>query len=77
MNGFGLRLDSNRKILGYVSVIGFFGLPLDWLEQYPKAVEKVTAEAVRDAFRRRVRPENLITVIVGGSGDQAQATKAQ
>ncbi|MBX3680160.1 M16 family metallopeptidase [Cognatazoarcus halotolerans] len=77
VNGFGLRLDSNRKILGYVSVIGFFGLPLDWLEQYPKAVEKVTAEAVRDAFRRRVRPENLITVIVGGSGDQAQATKAQ
>jgi len=77
VNGFGLRLDSNRKILGYVSVIGFFGLPLDWLEQYPKAIEKVTAEAVRDAFRRRVRPENLVTVIVGGAGDQAQAAKAQ
>lgn len=77
VNGFGLRLDSNRKVLGYVAVIGFFGLPLDWLEQYPKAVEKVTSEAVRDAFRRRVRPDELVTVIVGGSGDQTQGPKAQ
>ena len=42
VNGFGLRLDSNRKVLGYVAVIGFFELPLDWLSRYPEAVAKVT-----------------------------------
>lgn len=73
VNGFGLRLDSNRKVLGYVAVIGFFELPLDWLSRYPEAVAKVTPEAVRDAFRRRVRPEQMVTVVVGGDGDQAQA----
>ncbi|NMG73609.1 M16 family metallopeptidase [Aromatoleum diolicum] len=69
VNGFGLRLDSNRKILDHVAMIGFYQLPLDWLETYPKRVAAVTAEAVRDAFARRVRDENLVTVIAGGDGD--------
>jgi predicted Zn-dependent peptidase len=29
-------------------------------------VAKVTVADVRDAFRRRVQPDSLITVIVGG-----------
>jgi hypothetical protein len=31
---FPLRLDSNRKILDNVAVIGFYGLPLDYLDHY-------------------------------------------
>lgn len=69
INGFGLRLDSNRKILDYVSMIGFYGLPLDWLDTYPKRVAEVTVEAVRDAFSRRIRDEHLVTVVTGGDGD--------
>ena len=73
VNGFGLRLDSNAKLLGYVGVIGFYGLPADWLEQYPKAVSALSIDEVRDAFRRRVLPEHLVTVIVGGEGDKTAA----
>lgn len=68
INGFGLRLDSNRKILDYVAMIGFYRLPLDWLDTYPQRVAEVTVEAVRDAFGRRIRPEHLVTVVVGGNG---------
>ncbi len=64
--GFPLRIDSNRKILDFLGVIGFYDLPLTWLDDYPKAVAKVTVAEVRDAFRRRVNPDQLITVIVGG-----------
>lgn len=71
VNGFGLRLDSNSKILDHIAMIGFYGLPLDWLEAYPRHVESVTAEAVRDAFSRRIRPEHLSIVIAGGDGDGA------
>lgn len=71
INGFGLRLDSNRKILEYVAMIGFYRLPLDWLDAYPGHVARVTAEQVRDAFARRVKPEHLVTVIAGGDGDSA------
>ncbi len=66
-DGFGLRLDSNRKILANLAVIGFYGLPLSYLDDYPRAVEKVTAAQIRDAFARRVRPEHMVTVVVGGA----------
>lgn len=61
-----LRTDSNAKLLGYLSLIGFYGLPLDYLEQFPQKVAAVTREDVIAAFRRHVRPEHLITVIVAG-----------
>jgi len=76
VNGFGLRLDSNAKLLGYVAVIGFYGLPADWLEAYPRAVAALTTAQVRDAFRRRVLPDHLVTVIVGGDGDVAANSEA-
>ena len=63
---FPLRLDSNRKLLDNVAVIGFYGLPLDYLDTYVANVEKVTAADVRAAFARHVRQENLVTVVVGG-----------
>lgn len=71
VNGFGLRLDSNAKLLGYISMIGFYRLPLDWLDTYTDHVSRVTPQAVRDAFARRIKPEHLATVIVGGDGDTA------
>jgi zinc protease len=63
---FPLRLDSNRKLLENVAVIGFFGLPLDYLDTYVDQIEKVTAADIRAAFARHVRRENLVTVVVGG-----------
>jgi len=64
---FPLRLDSNRKILDHVAVIGFYDLPLDYLDTYVANIEKVTAEDVRTAFLRHVRLEHLVTVVVGGN----------
>ena len=61
---FPLRLDSNRKILDNVAVIGFYGLSLDWLDRYQAQVQAVTVDAVKDAFSRRVRPADLMTVTV-------------
>jgi zinc protease len=71
INGFGLRLDSNHKILDYVAMIGFYRLPADWLDRYPLAVAAVTRESVREAYSRRVPLERLVTVIAGGDGDPA------
>ncbi len=64
IDGFGLRIDSNRKILEYLAVIGFYQLPLTYLDDFPKLVAKVSAEDVRGAFRRHVRPEHMVTVTV-------------
>lgn len=64
--GFALRLDSNKKITEYVAMIGFYGLPLDYLDTFNKKVEAVTAAQIRDTFKRRLDPDRLVTVIVGG-----------
>ena len=66
VGSFPLRLDSNRKILDNVAAIGFYGLPLDYLDRYTENVEKVTAADIKAAFARHVRLENLMTVVVGG-----------
>jgi zinc protease len=65
--GFALRIDSNSKIIEYLAVIGFYGLPLDYLETFNDKVMAVTREQIRDAFQRRVHPDVMATVIVGGN----------
>jgi len=75
VDGQALRLDSNAKILGSVALIGFYGLPLDYLEQFPLRVDAVTAEQVRAAFARHVKRENMVTVIVAGDTEAPAAAK--
>ena len=65
--GFALRVDSNKKITGYVAMIGFYGLPLDYLDTFTKKVEAVTVADIKDAYKRRLDPDKLATVTVGGS----------
>lgn len=61
---FPLRLDSNRKILDNVAVIGFYGLPLNYLDTYAANVNKVTLADIRAAFARHVKQEQLAIVKV-------------
>ncbi len=65
IGGFPLRIDSNRKILDYLGLIGFYRLPLTYLEDFVPSVEKVTLAEIRDAFARRVDPARMVTVVVG------------
>ena len=65
VGGFALRIDSNRKLLEQVALIGYYRLPLNWLDDFTARVEKVSVADVRAAFARRVRSGNLVTVVVG------------
>jgi zinc protease len=66
--GFPLRIDSNKKILGYLSLIGFYKLPLDYLDTWIGQVEAVDVAAVKRAFAARLDPDKLVTVVVGPGG---------
>jgi zinc protease len=65
IGGFPLRIDSNSKILGYLSVIGFYHLPLTYLDDFVGKVDKVTVGQIRDAFKRHIDPDAMATVVVG------------
>lgn len=66
IGGFPMRIDSNNKILDYLSVIGFYKLPLTYLDDFNKEVNQVTAAQIKDAFNRRIKPDHFVSVIVGG-----------
>jgi zinc protease len=65
IGGFPLRIDSNRKILDYLSVIGFYELPLTYLDDFTHNIDKVTVAQIRDAFKHHVDPMAMATVVVG------------
>jgi zinc protease len=66
--GFPLDIASNKKIVDYIAMMGFYDYPLDWLDTLVAKVEAVTVEQVRDAFARRLQPDRLAAVVVGGAG---------
>ena len=65
VGGFPLRIDNNRKLLDNLSMIGFYGLPLDYLDTWTANVERVTVAQVKADFAKRVKPEALASVMVG------------
>ncbi len=67
--GFALRLDSNSKIADYLAMMGFYQLPLDHLDTFNARVEAVTVEQIKAAYKKRVHPQKMITVLVGGEAE--------
>lgn len=67
IGGFALRIDSNRKLLDNVANIAWNQLPLDYLDTWTQQVARVTAADIRAAFARKLQPEKMVTVVLGGA----------
>lgn len=65
--GFPLRIDSNSKLLEYLAVIGFYKLPLDYMDTFSQNIDAITRPQAHAAFKRHIDPDKLVTVRVGGS----------
>lgn len=63
--GFPLRIDSNKKIAEYLSVIGFYGLPLNYLNTFVDNFNQLDKTSVDNALKRRIQTDKMLTVIVG------------
>ncbi len=66
VNGFALRIDTNRKLLDNVANILWLGLPPTYLQTWTDAVQAVTAADIRRAFGRVLQPDRMVSVVVGG-----------
>ncbi|MDB5881422.1 MAG: zinc protease protein-like protein [Ramlibacter sp.] len=67
IGGFPLFIDTNRKLLDNISNIAWNDLPLDYLDTWIAQVQRVTAGEVKAAFARKLQPQRMVTVIVGGA----------
>lgn len=63
--GFPLRIDTNKKIIGYIGMIGFYNMPLNYLDTFIGRIEAVTLPQIQDAFKRRIQPDKMVTIMVG------------
>ena len=66
LGGFALRLDSNRKLLDTLAQIGYYRLPMHYLDRWTDAVSLVTKEEIRNLLRQRLDLTRLATVVVAG-----------
>ena len=67
IGGFALRIDSNAKLLDNVANIAWNNLALDYLDTWIQQVDKVTLADIKAAFARKLQPERMVTVVVGGA----------
>ena len=65
VGGFPLRLDSNAKILDYLSMMAFYKLPISYIDNYISEINKVTVDQIKAAFKNKIDPNKLTTIIVG------------
>lgn len=67
--GFALRLDSNSKIADYLAMIGFYQLPLDYLDTFNAKVNAVTVEQIKTAYKNRIHPQKMTAILVGNEAE--------
>ena len=70
--GFAMRFDTNKELSSYVAMIGFYEMPLDYLETFQKNVEQVTVASVKEAFKRRIDLQLMQTITLGGSDKKSE-----
>jgi len=68
--GFPLNIDSNGKLLEYIAMIGFYDLPIDYLDHFIENVRAVGLDTINDALTRRLHPDKMVTVIVGKQNNE-------
>ena len=62
---FPLKIDSNSKLLGYLAMIGFYELPIDYLDHFIDNIKAVDVDTINEALKRRIHPDRMVTVVVG------------
>lgn len=60
-----LRIDSNRKIAAFLTSVEFYGLGLDYIDNYKRFIEAVTKDDIQRVARKYLNTKNYVLVVVG------------
>jgi zinc protease len=64
IGSFPMRLDTQGKLVTFLTQVEYFGLGLDYPEKYPSLIRSVTREEVLRVARTYLHPDNYILVVV-------------
>ena len=65
IGGFALETASNANILTYLSIIGFYDLPLDYLSSFTDKIKDISATDIQKSYTRLIDMDKLIILSVG------------
>lgn len=68
--GFPLRIASNQNIVEYLALIGFYELPLGYLDNFTAKINEVSRKDIKAAFNKYLSPEKMVTIVVGGEEEK-------
>jgi zinc protease len=67
LNGFIFNFQTPSQVLARVMRYDYYGYPQDFIFQYQRAVEATTTDDVLRAAQANLKPENLVTLVVGNA----------
>ncbi|NJL84083.1 MAG: insulinase family protein [Chloroflexaceae bacterium] len=67
LNSFVFQFDSPAESLTRIMRYDYFGYPQDFLFEYQRAVKATTATAVLQAAQTHLRPDQIVTLVVGNN----------
>ncbi|MES2663457.1 MAG: pitrilysin family protein [Pseudomonadota bacterium] len=73
MNSMPLNISTNSSLLDHVSMLGFYDLPLNYLEEFQTKLKTVKAEDIRNAFAKHLPLDELIILSLGPKSDGSKA----
>jgi zinc protease len=65
LNSFVFRSDTPAEVLGQQITFEYYGQPVDWLDRYRTAIEKVTTAEVAAVAKKYFHPDAFSIVVVG------------
>jgi len=65
IGGFALETASNANILTYLSIIGFYDLPLNYLSSFTSKIKPISARDIQKAYERLINMDKLVILSVG------------
>jgi zinc protease len=65
IGGFALETDSNKDIVAYLAMMGFYDLPNDWLATFPDKVRAIDRDTLMKIVQSHLKPERWTGVVLG------------
>lgn len=75
LRAFPNTYSSNANINAQLGSMGFYNQRADYLTEYPKLLEKITAQDVQNAIQKHLHPERLTVIVVSPTFDKSTLEK--
>ena len=65
MGNYALNTATNASLVNYLSIIGFYKLPIDYLDTFKQKVMQVSANDIQKSFKKIIDMDKLVIISVG------------